>query len=104
MTPAARLGAYLRRRVKATGGDSRKLAWTCRRGAPDVFVWWPGPIQAFIEIKAGEDRLTRIQEYEHKLLRAAGFRVFTVKTFEDIDAVIGELTHLKGCDSKDPDH
>lgn len=59
---------------------------------------------AFVEIKAGDDDVKRVQEYEHKILRAAGFRVYIVKTFDDIDAVIRELTHLKGCGSKDPEH
>ena len=50
--PEAKVENYLRKRVKEEHGQIRKLAWLGRRGAPDDFVWWPGPRFAFVECKA----------------------------------------------------
>ena len=42
--------AYLVKRVKELGGDTRKMKWIGRRGAPDRFVMLYGGF--FVELKA----------------------------------------------------
>lgn len=91
MTPAGELQAYLRKRVEATGGHYRKLQWEGRKGAPDCFVWWDGPLLAFVEVKAGKDRMSALQRREHDRLRQSGFSVFIVRSFADVDTIISTL-------------
>lgn len=92
MTPEGKVQAHLKRRVEETGGQFRKLAWEGRRGAPDAFVWWPGPVFAFIELKAPRGRLSGHQVREIARLREAGFQVFTAYTPEQVDATVTLLT------------
>lgn len=89
--PEAKNENYLRKRVKAEKGQIRKLRWIGRRGAPDDFVWWPGPRSAFVEVKAPEGRLSALQTREIERLRADGFMVYVVFNFADIDAMIEEV-------------
>lgn len=93
MTPAAKLQKYLRARVEASGGFYRKLRWEGRDGAPDCFIWWHAkqPRCAFIEVKAGEDRVTTLQNVEMTRLASGGFPVFVVRSTDDIDAALGSL-------------
>lgn len=76
------------KRVKAAGGDVRKLAWIGRRGAPDRLVMLPGRF-LLVELKAPGGRISRLQDVEHRRLRAAGFDVCVIWKLEDIDEVIG---------------
>ena len=54
--PEAAIENYLVKRVKETGGRTRKLTWIAHRGAPDRMVWWPrrnmGATIIFLEVKA----------------------------------------------------
>lgn len=75
------------KRVKAAGGEVRKLAWIGRRGAPDRLVMLPERY-LFVELKAPGGRLSRLQDLEHRRLRAAGFDVRVIWKLEDIDQVL----------------
>lgn len=75
------------KRVKQAGGEVRKLAWIGRRGAPDRLVMLPGRY-LFVELKAPGGRVSRLQDLEHRRLRAAGFDVRIVWKVEDIDEVL----------------
>jgi hypothetical protein len=98
MTPEGKLQTYLKDRVLKTGGAFRKLSWIGRRGAPDCFIWWPGPVFAFVEVKVkGRGRLSKLQERECQRMRDAGFDVAVVWTKEDIDALLSRLTQPFGC-------
>lgn len=97
MTPAGKLQSYLKKRVRETGGQYRKLKWDGRRGAADTFIWWRNPNFAFVEIKVGDDDLSVLQERELTRLREAGFWVFIAKTENDIDEIIFTLTQPQGC-------
>ena len=77
------------KRVKAAGGDVRKMMWVGRRGAPDRLVMLPGR-NILVELKAPGGRISRLQEVEHKRLRAAGFDVRVVWNLEQIDEVLGD--------------
>lgn len=75
------------KRVKEAGGEVRKLAWIGRRGAPDRLVMLPGRY-LFVELKAPGGRVSRLQDLEHRRLRAAGFDVRVIWKIEDIDEVL----------------
>lgn len=91
VTPAGKLQKYLRERVEALGGHYRKVKWEGRVGCPDCYVWFEHGIYAWIEIKAGDDRLAELQKREHERMRDGGLRIYTAKTEADIDRILSEL-------------
>jgi Holliday junction resolvase len=74
------------KRVKAAGGEVRKLAWIGRRGAPDRLVMLPSKWM-MVELKAPDGKLSKLQEIEHAKMKASGFSVLVVWKLEDIDEV-----------------
>jgi len=97
MTPAGRLQKYLREAVERSGGHHRKVRWEGRRGCPDCFVWWDGARHAWIEIKAEGDRVSALQEREHRRMRESGLPLFIARTTDDIDRIVQGLTAPKVC-------
>ena len=91
MTPAGKLQDYLKRVVQHSGGQYRKARWEGRSGCPDCFVWWDWPRAAFIEVKAGDDRYSKLQEREVARMQRAGLPVYTARTIEDIDRIVVEV-------------
>ena len=91
MTPAGKLQAHLKKRVKDTGGEYRKVKWEGRNGCPDCLIWWTWPQAAFVEIKAPGDRYSALQLREIARMKAAGIPVFTAHSVEDIDAIVQEV-------------
>ena len=91
MTPAGRLQDHLKHVVQKSGGQYRKVRWEGRNGCPDCFVWWTWPHVAFIEIKAGDDRYSKIQEREVGRMDKAGIPVFTARSNEDIDEIVKKV-------------
>lgn len=75
MTPEAKVVQRIRSRVRAYGGEVRKVEWSGRRGAPDLLVLMPGD-HFFIEVKAPGEKPRPEQLREHERLRIAGFDVF----------------------------
>lgn len=96
MTPEGKVETYLKLRVKQTGGRHRKLRWLSRNGAPDQFIWWPGPDIYLVEVKRPNGPLRKLQEVEHKRLRADGFKVFVIDSKEAVDAFIMLATSQGG--------
>lgn len=92
MTPEGKIEAYLHKRVKATGGDWRRLRWLGRRGAPDDMIWWPNGLIAFVEVKCPGQKPTLLQLAEHKKMRESGLRVFVVDDMQAVDCIIEQLT------------
>lgn len=90
-TPAGKLQDHLKKLVQHSGGQYRKVRWEGRRGCPDCFVWWDWPALAFVEIKAGDDRYSKLQEREVARLRASGVPVYTARTIEGIDHIVAEI-------------
>lgn len=76
------------RAVKAAGGEVRKLMWVGRRAAPDRLVKLPDKQPMFVELKAPGGRLSRLQEVEHRRLRAIGLDVRVIWRMEDIEGVM----------------
>lgn len=78
---------YLCRRVRAMGGEVRKVKWLGRNGAPDRRVMLPGrPFWA--ELKATGKEPTKAQAREHGRMRAAGERVEVIDSLKRIDEVL----------------
>ena len=75
--------AYLVKRVKELGGDTRKMKWIGRRGAPDRFVMLDGGF--FVETKAPGAELRPEQEKEIEALRKSGVGVFVADSYESVD-------------------
>lgn len=82
---------YLIRRVKETGGQTRKVRWMGHRGAPDRLVGWPilGKA-AFVELKEASQSwgLQDHQLREIEWLKACGLRVAVLSTKAEIDQFI----------------
>lgn len=90
---------YLVERVKALGGECRKVEWVGRRGAPDRLVMVPPGIVAYpgpeyghtiwVELKAPGEKPKPHQVREHQRMRALGQRVEVIDSFEGVDALLG---------------
>jgi hypothetical protein len=82
---------YLHDRVKALGGDYRRVNWMGRKNAPDDRVMLPG--QCFwAECKAPDASMNtarvRAQLREHKRMRDLGETVHLFDSFASIDKVL----------------
>lgn len=101
---------YLVERVKAAGGEVRKVKWIGRHGAPDRLVLLParddtasrpdscddpfaltvGPHQYFVELKATGKKPNAHQRREIERLEKFGCRVLVINCKEGVDAMIDE--------------
>lgn len=81
MTPEGRVVSRLKALVKQHGGETRKVEWSGRRGAPDILVLFPGR-HFFVEVKAPGEKPRPEQLREHERLRKAGFDVFVIDSEE----------------------
>ena len=88
--------AYLVERVKALGGEIRKVAFIAHNGAPDRLVMLPGGRLIWFEVKAPglaakfpSNPHERTQDREHDRLRAVGQLVYVVDSPEGVDEVLG---------------
>ena len=91
MTPAGRLQDHLKHVVQKSGGQYRKVRWEGRNGCPDCFVWWTWPNAAFIEIKAGDDRVSKVQQQEIQRMQTYGIPVFIATSKEEIDEIVQKV-------------
>lgn len=98
--------AYLVKRVKAMGGEVRKVKWIGRAKAPDRVVMLPSPKRKcawcvppertiWVEVKHPDkvhlfpsNAHERAQHREHKRMRKMGQRVEVVGTFADVDRIL----------------
>lgn len=101
--------AYLNKRVKELGGESRKVKWLGRNSAPDRIVMLPQrpaqinrfgdstspDVTIWIEVKAPGKGTTfpanaheRAQFREHERMRKMGQRVEVVDCYERVDEVL----------------
>lgn len=95
--------AYLVKRVKALGGEVRKVAWVGRQGAPDRLVLmpltkvgshWVAPT-IWVELKNPKTILTfpanaheRAQHREHERMRRLGQRVEVIGTLYQVEELL----------------
>jgi hypothetical protein len=80
---------YLVRRVKAIGGEIRKVQWIGFNGAPDRLVMYKGA--TFVELKRPGKTLEKHQQREHDRMFAKGIDVAMINSFTGVDYFIGEL-------------
>ncbi len=92
--------AYLVKRVKAMGGEVRKVQWIGRNSAPDRLVMLPktprhAPRTIWVELKNPEtvktfpaDARERGQAREHKRMRELGQRVEVIGTLEAVEEIL----------------
>lgn len=77
---------YLVRRVKELKGETRKIRWLDRRGAPDRLVWIPSWIfPKMPEIKRPGKGLEDHQKREHKRLKKMGINCCKLDSLEAVD-------------------
>lgn len=99
---------HLVARVKALGGEVRKVQWIGRRGAPDRLVmlpaswrgrktsgFWDSDTAIWVELKAPgglatfpADERERAQSREHQRMRKMGQRVVVIDSIEGVDALL----------------
>lgn len=83
---------YLVKRVKAIGGELRKVKWIGRRGAPDRVLMLPPSYGCrrtiWVELKAPGKAPEPHQFREHKRMRRQGQRVEVVDSFKRVDEVL----------------
>lgn len=80
---------YLVRRVKAIGGEIRKVQWIGYNGAPDRLVMYKGA--TFVELKRPGKDLEPHQQREHNRMFVKGIDVAMLNSFTAVDYFIGEL-------------
>jgi hypothetical protein len=83
----SQIESYLVERVKALGGECRKLKWIGRHGAPDRLVMLNGKA-IFIELKAPGEKCRPHQIREHERMRRMGQRVEVVDSLDSVDEVL----------------
>lgn len=84
---------YLVKRVRAEGGEVRKVAWVNRRGAPDRRVMLPG-MCCWAELKDTGVAPEPHQLREHDRMRACGEDVRVIDSKAGVDELI-EAYHLE---------
>lgn len=87
--------AYLVKRVKALGGEVRKVRWIGRNGAPDRVVMLPerpgidaGSRTIWLELKAPGVRPRPHQIREHERMARMGQVVVVIDSREGVDGVL----------------
>ena len=78
---------YLVRRVKAMGGEVRKVRWIGRRGAPDRLVMMP-TATIWVELKAPGKAPEAHQLREHERMRSLGQRVEIIDSLQSVEALL----------------
>lgn len=92
--------AHLVKRVKALGGEVRKVQWIGRRNAPDRVVMIPASNRPWlnldsrkhhtiwVELKAPDKKPRIGQLREHQALRDVGQRVEVIDSMDGVDRLL----------------
>lgn len=75
-------------RVKALGGEVRKVKWIGRNSAPDRIVMLPEN-SFWAELKAPGEKPTKAQSREHERMRKMGQRIEIIDSLERIEELLG---------------
>lgn len=88
---------HLVTRVKALGGEVRKVQWIGRRGAPDRLVMlpfhsrsgrWSACPAIWVELKAPGQRAKAYQLREHARMMAMGQQVVVIDSFTAVEELL----------------
>jgi hypothetical protein len=83
--------AHLRLRVEKAGGLCVKFLPDLMTGMPDRIVLLPGGVVVWVETKKPKGgKLSEVQKYRHKKLKALGQIVEVCWTKEDADRIVEE--------------
>ena len=85
---------YLVSKVKALGGEVRKVKWIGRRGAPDRLVMLPDATM-WVELKAPGQKPKPHQAREHDRMRRMGQRVEVVDSVEQVNTLLERSYHAQ---------
>jgi hypothetical protein len=96
----SKIEAYLAEKVKALGGEVRKLRWVGRNGAPDRVVMLPPDVcrahpTVWVELKAPGAKPRPHQAREHNRMRRNGQQVLVLDSFAAVDAAFAALVKPK---------
>ena len=80
--------SHLVQRVKALGGEVRKVKWIGRNSAPDRIVMLPEN-SFWAELKAPGEKPTKAQSREHERMRKMGQRIEIIDSLERIEELLG---------------
>lgn len=83
--------AYLRKRVKESGGLALKLVCPGWSGVPDRLILMPGARVYFAETKDTGRKPNPRQRYVHGRLTAMGFTVFVPDSEETVERMIEQI-------------
>jgi len=88
--PEAKIEDYLRKQVKAHGGQIRKIRWIGRRGAADNLIWWRFPRCALVEVKAPGEMIDWRSAQGREFLRMSsqGWPIYSVSSTGAVDALV----------------
>ena len=75
-------------RVKALGGEVRKVKWIGRNSAPDRIVMLPEN-SFWAELKAPGEKPTKAQSREHERMRKMGQRIEIIDSLVRIEELLG---------------
>ena len=81
---------YLVKKVRALGGEVRKLRWIGRNGAPDRVVMLPG-LLLWIELKQPGEKPSPAQAREFERMRNMGQVVTVIDSLELVDEFFSEV-------------
>lgn len=86
---------YAKKRFSKLGWWFEKFISPNRRGVPDRLCAIPSnhgePLTFFIEFKAPGRRPTPLQKADHDARRIAGYSVYVIDCYEDVDELISSL-------------
>jgi hypothetical protein len=89
MTVERTVEEHLRKRVRETGGEIRKVVFPAHNGAPDRLVGWSGKGHWLVELKRPKSKgADEHQKREHERLKAIGFSVLLLFTREEVDTFV----------------
>jgi hypothetical protein len=98
MTLERDIERHLILKVKAVGGEVRKVSWPGHAGAPDRIVLFTGRLaeaSCFVELKRPGKAPTLAQFREHRRLRVAGFGVVWFDSVDAVDRWLHTLVALR---------
>lgn len=79
---------YLKKRVEERAGETRKVRWEGRNGAPDYLVLLPGRKSVWVETKKPGASLSPTQQREHARLQRYGERTLKINSIAEVDTLI----------------
>jgi len=85
----SKIEQYLIDAVASLGGETRKVQWIGRNGAPDRVVWLPDGRQLWIELKQFGKTPSPVQLREHARMARCGQHVHVVDSIDAVEKVLG---------------